>query len=63
MQPSTAMLAALRSLAAVPVKPNPLSVVEDQALQVPAANAYALGKIDGRAQLARELLEDLARGE
>lgn len=60
MQPSNTMLRHLRVLAGLQPRPLP---VEDQALRVPCDNAYSLGKIDGKAELARELLEDLARGE
>lgn len=63
MQPSNAMLADLRTLAAVRTNDRPLAVVEDPALQATAYAAYVLGVIDGRVAQARAVLEDLARGE
>lgn len=63
MQPSNAMLTDLRALAQVPVRRDPLTVVEDYAVAQVAESAYTLGKIDGRVELAKQVLEDLARGE
>lgn len=63
MHVSPAMLVSLQALAVVPVRPDPLSVVEDKSLAGPVGNAYTLGKVDGRIALAKEILADLARGE
>jgi hypothetical protein len=59
MKLNAIQLAGLRAYAAVAVRDNPLEVVEDKAMAPVAANAYALGKVDGKAELARELLQEL----
>jgi hypothetical protein len=63
MQPSNQMLAELRTLAAVRTGRPVKDIVEDGTLTPLAEAAYAIGKIDGRCELARVLLEDLRRGE
>ena len=65
MQPSNSMLTKLREWAAVPVERGTEKALKGSAIEVStvAVNAYTLGTIDGRARMAREILEDLARGE
>jgi hypothetical protein len=59
------MLTKLREWAAVPFERGADKALEGSRIQVStvAVNAYTLGTIDGRARMAREILEDLARGE
>lgn len=57
MKLNSIQVAGLKALAAVPVRAEPLAVVEDPKLQPAAQAAYNLGKVDGRAELARELLQ------
>lgn len=57
MKLNSIQVAGLRALAAVPSRGEPLGMVEDPTLLPAAQAAYSLGMIDGRAQLARELLQ------
>jgi hypothetical protein len=65
MQPSNWMLRRLREWAGVPAERGASEALRgsDPGAMVVASNAYTLGKIDGKAEMAREILEDLARGE
>lgn len=63
MQPSNAMLQELRAMAALGPGPDPLALVADPRMRPVAVAAYSLGKVDGRIQMTKRILEDLARGE
>jgi hypothetical protein len=60
MKLNSIQVAGLRALAAVPVRETLDVLVEDVGMLPAAQAAHALGKIDGRAELARELLQEAA---